>query len=390
MQSDLAYKAIHSVNSGTISYCKFLAVNDTKRPESHQYGIYIAKNAWQILFNTPGNRGENKDKFVEIKWQSDFITISRFVWYGRSKNEYRITQFGRNFPFLRDENIGDLFILVKLNEEEYQAYVLSTDEEIEHFLNTFGMSPADTNRIIETSAIQTTDEIILNEINKYITGLSTEFPLTSEISSKAREIYYAIYNNKRNIITNPDHELIKWIEMEFRLFKQLEYVRYSDIIQHGFTNVDDFIETANMVLNRRKSRAGKSLEHHLISVFDNNHLHYTAQPVTEGNKRPDFIFPGVTQYHNTSYSESKLVFLGAKTTCKDRWRQILSEASRIQTKHLFTLQQGISSRQLREMEEEHVILVVPKPYVNTFPEEFRSKIMSLRNFIEFVKEKTAF
>lgn len=54
------------------------------------------------------------------------------------------------------------------------------------------------------------------------------------------------------------------------------------------------------------------------------------------------------------FPANKLVFLGAKTTCKDRWRQVLNEADRIETKYLFTLQQGISKNQLREMKHEHL------------------------------------
>lgn len=79
--------------------------------------------------------------------------------------------------------------------------------------------------------------------------------------------------------------------------------------------------------------------------------------------------------------------MGAKTTCKDRWRQILNEADRIQVKHLFTLQQGISPRQLEEMKAENVTLVVPQKYINTYPTENREDIWNLKRFIEYVKEK---
>ena len=44
--------------------------------------------------------------------------------------------------------------------------------------------------------------------------------------------------------------------------------------------MDDFIMLANQVLNRRKSRAGKSLEHHLSAIFDENRIEYSAQAVT--------------------------------------------------------------------------------------------------------------
>ena len=43
--------------------------------------------------------------------------------------------------------------------------------------------------------------------------------------------------------------------------------------------------------------------------------------------------------------------LAAKTTCKDRWRQIINEADRIKLKHLITLQEGVSEAQFREMQE---------------------------------------
>lgn len=42
--------------------------------------------------------------------------------------------------------------------------------------------------------------------------------------------------------------------------------------------------------------------------------------------------------------------LGVKSTCKDRWRQVLSEAKRIDNKHLATLEPGISENQTAEMQ----------------------------------------
>lgn len=127
--------------------------------------------------------------------------------------------------------------------------------------------------------------------------------------------------------------------------------RYGDIITKGFTSVDEFVNVANMVLNRRKSRAGKSLEHHLAAIFDGNELEYSAQAVTEGNKKPDFIFPSKEAYHNSRFSVDSLISLAAKTTCKDRWRQVINEADRLKgrPKYLCTLQQGISGAQMDKM-----------------------------------------
>ena len=113
------------------------------------------------------------------------------------------------------------------------------------------------------------------------------------------------------------------------------------------------------MLNRRKSRAGKSLEHHLAAIFDENKIRYTAQAVTEGNKKPDFLFPSEEAYHDMTFAVEKLCTLAAKTTCKDRWRQILNEANRLrdQNKYLCTMQQGISAAQMDEMQAEKVIQI---------------------------------
>ncbi|MEA2041667.1 MAG: type II restriction endonuclease, partial [Bacteroidota bacterium] len=81
----------------------------------------------------------------------------------------------------------------------------------------------------------------------------------------------------------------------------------------------------------------------------------------------------------------KLVFLGAKTTCKDRWRQIVGEADKIPQKHLFTLQQGISANQLNEMKISGVTLVVPKPYLTSFPKQCREDIWTLDKFVRHVE-----
>ncbi len=51
--------------------------------------------------------------------------------------------------------------------------------------------------------------------------------------------------------------------------------------------------------------------------------------------------------------------LGVKSTCKDRWRQVLSEAARIPDKCLLTVEPGISENQTNEMQANRLQLVLP-------------------------------
>ena len=385
--SELVIKAIDSVLSGKDSYCKFLSANDSGETGGHQSGILVSKTAKNMLFTDQEIKDNNiLKKNGVIKWQDDFETACTFTWY-ESKNELRITGFGRGFPLLRPEYTGALFVLVKDSPEDFQGFLFNTDEDIQEFLDTFGLTPAETNRPIELNEVSF-EAKEKKAISFFIDSLTVDFPSSIDMSDAARKIVFEVYSTKLLTIKDPDTALLQWTEAEYRLFREIEHSRYGNTIAQGFKSVDDFITLANQVLNRRKSRAGKSLEHHLSAIFDDNKVLYTAQAITEGNKKPDFLFPSEEAYHDINFSIDKLCTLAAKTTCKDRWRQILNEADRLrdENKYLCTMQQGISSAQMDEMQAEKVVLVVPKPYIMAYPKEKRDRIWTVGQFVSYVKE----
>lgn len=380
--------AIQAALHGQKVFCKFLSANDTGKTGGHQAGIYISKPSIPILFDEPGEKGQNKEKWVKVKWHNDFETDTRFIYYGQgTRDEYRITNFGRGFPFLKPEYTGALFVFVQNSSEDYQGFVLNTEDEINQFLDAFGISPTETNRLIETQ-IMAPELHEKMEVEKFISELEVDFPSSELMSAAARRIQDTVFDHQEFIRTNPDRKLLDWTDAEYRLFRALEYARYGEMITRGFSSVEDFIATANQVLNRRKSRAGKSLEHHLAAIFDGNQIIYQSQAITEGNKKPDFLFPSQEAYHDVAFPTDKLISLAAKTTCKDRWRQVINEADRLRgrNKFLCTLQQGISAAQMDEMEAEQVILVVPKPYIQTYPKDRQERIWTVGKFVQYVKE----
>ncbi len=379
--------AIQSCTDSPIAFSKFITANDTGKTGGHQSGFHIHKHSWQLFFETPGEKGKNKDILIKIKWQNDFETDSRFIYYGvGTRDEYRLTRFGRGFPFLGENNVGDLLVIAKKTDKYYEAFVLSSDEDIEEFFSAFGISSTETNRILPKSTELTVEVKLKRLFYQFIQRLTVDFPPTISLATGAREIFYEAFDlSSKIVLTKPDNEILNWIATEFDLFKAIENDRYGNIIKNPFPSVDDLIKTANTILNRRKSRAGKSLEHHLSEVFNVWKLPYASQVTTEENKKPDFIFPSIDTYFSEPIGSSKLVFLGAKTTCKDRWRQIVGEADRIPNKHLFTLQQGISGNQLKEMKSSRVTLVVPKPYLTSFPKEHREDIWTLDKFLKYVE-----
>lgn len=383
--SDMSNRAIESAVSSEVSFCKFLSANDTGATGGHQSGVLISMSAKDMLFDEKLPFDNILKKNVKITWQDDVITESVFTYYS-SKRELRITKFGKGFEIISPSKTGSLFVMTKQSSCDYKVYILDTEDEIEDFLGTFGIGATETNCMFGPSGIHNQD-VKEKAINDFISSLKVDFPETEYMSKAARDISDFVYNHKEQIITNPDKKIIEWTSTEYALFRAIEEHIYGEIIRSGFDSVEKFVSVANSLMNRRKSRAGKSLEHHLEAIFGANDIKYDSQAITEGKKKPDFIFPSIKAYHDSTYPINKIVTLAAKTTCKDRWRQILNEADRLKDeyKYLCTLQQGISPNQMDEMENEKVILVVPKPYISCYPKSRQDRIWTVSRFVKYIK-----
>ena len=190
-----------------------------------------------------------------------------------------------------------------------------------------------------------------------------------------------------------DTALVSWLEREEELFKIHEKYLIGARLKRGFDgDVEGFISFSLSVHNRRKSRAGLGLENHLEYIFRETRIRFSRGAITENNSRPDFVFPGITAYHDQLFETDLLTILGVKSTCKDRWRQVLAEADRVDKKHLLTLETGISKNQTDEMASRNLQLVVPRPFHSTFLDEQRDQMLDVASFIELVltRQRKAF
>lgn len=388
--SEILNQATNKVQQSDAALCKFITANDAGTTGGHQCGFHISKEAWPLFLDKPGVKGTLIDIPIRIRWQNEFDTDSRFKYYGvGTRNEYRITRFGRGFPFLTDDNVGDLLVIARFGKDYYEAFVLQSDEDIDDFFSFFNLSYDKTNQLIDIRQAVKPEQRLLTLVQDFVARYA-DFPDTRVMANGARLCFNEANGIKaQKIVTSPDDVLLGWIDTEYTLFKYMEEKVYADIIKKPFPCIDDFVTMANEVLNRRKSRAGKSLEHHLADIFTRNELVFEEQVITEEKKKPDFIFPNGKCYHTMAFPGDLLTMLGAKTTCKDRWRQVLNEADRADDKYLFTLQQGISSNQLKEMLDYNLHLVVPNKYLTSFPKEYRGDICDLSTFIGMVKDRQA-
>ena len=256
---------------------------------------------------------------------------------------------------------------------------LETDQDRIEFASRFILESIGV--VVETSAE--------NYLDVMLERFKGKFPTTRDFSAYARSTLKDIDSRD-----DPDLVLMAWMEREEILFRTLERYLIADRLSKGFSgeaktdvDVDGFLSFSLSVQNRRKSRVGLALENHLELLFLDNGLHYTRTAITENKAKPDFLFPGVVEYHNPAFNPLNLTMLGVKSTCKDRWRQVLAEADRIEDKHLLTLETAISTSQTDEMAAKRLQLVLPRGLHQTYTPAQQSWLMDVTALTELVRSR---
>lgn len=236
--------------------------------------------------------------------------------------------------------------------------------------------------ILKTIGIEVAAETEVGWLDILTEKFGDRFPKTNDFSAFARSTLNGI-----DPVADPDEALISWMNREEMLFRTFENQQVWQRIQAGFEKVDAFIDFSLSVLNKRKSRVGYALENHLEFLFQQHGLVFSKGKFTENRSKPDFLFPGETAYHETDFAAENLTMLGSKSTCKERWRQVLAEAARIEIKHLLTLEPGISRTQTDEMQASKLQLVVPRKIQETYLPEQKTWLMTVADFIKLIKKR---
>lgn len=231
------------------------------------------------------------------------------------------------------------------------------------------------------------EEADADRLDGFIERFGLTFPSMKDFSEAARRSLPDVA-----AADDPDAALIMWMEREEQLFRRLERRIVAERISAGFqtadgVDVDGFINFSLSVQNRRKRRAGDALENHLEQVFRSSGLLYARGAETEFGNTPDFLFPGQNEYRDPVFPPERRTMLGAKSSLKDRWRQVLSEAQKIQKKHLLTVEPGVSRSQTDEMRAKSLQLVVPRGLHSTYHPEQQAWLMNLAEFITLVRER---
>lgn len=384
--------------AGFVWYVKRLTANDTQANGSHQAGPHIRKEFLFRLFPAISRRDvKNPDArfMLHIDSHTDSREV-RAVYYNNKfhdnpksgRNETRITGFGGSISALLDpESTGAVAVFAFPVDDEgrsRQCHVWVCGHATEEDIVEDRVGPVEPGKGLVWPRAQLSlpttvsrNSCALNE-SEIPPEWLVRFPTGLQLVEKAIDL-------RPDSGLNPDQRILRRRDCEYEIFLSVERAVEMPGILSGFATIDDFVVRAQSILQRRKARAGRSLELHTRQIFIEERLkegeHFSSQPKSEANKRPDFIFPSEAAYNDSGFPQSKLRMLAVKTTCKDRWRQILQEADRIEEKHILTLQQGVSENQFREMIEAKVRLVVPAKIIEYYPKSVRPHLQTLESFI---------
>lgn len=385
---------------------KRLSAVEIDTSKSHQHEFNGSRELKSVLGTGSGEQVKFPTRFIWFGGENEGITADGSVtWYDArsahpTRSEYRLYFPTNEVTELATES--DTLFIARRNDNSLLIVITASGTTLENQLYwLFGLSRQTgfsfTSRDLNEDDIEIdfTVRYILDELEVDIEEPETDmlddllsrfgqkFPSTQEFSSFARDNLPF----KVNAIEEPDKAIMAWLDFEEKLFRRQERHIVASRLENGFlddggADVDGFIKFSLSVQNRRKSRAGYSLENHLEAIFISNEVRYERGARTENNSKPDFLFPGSKEYHNPEFPQERLTMLGVKTSCKDRWRQVLSEASRISNKHLLTLEPSISVNQTNEMQSQRLQLVLPKSIHSSYTSEQVNWIISVQKFIE--------
>ena len=296
---------------------KRLAGNDTLLTEAHQAGPYVPK---KVIFDLFPSLHESDSRNPRVPFKSVVVSDNMperdvsAIWYNNkvtgegTRDECRITGWGgKESPLLDPESTGSIVAITfkgphARNAEACEVWVCSSVEEEDLLEDRFGpVEPGTWSYIRQPSTrlYSPTPETIPVELRdaervfeaygddpaqlSFILGRPVdrdcrlaeedlppdwirEFPSGETIIDKAvslRPSYSGL---------PPDKRLLKRRDCEYELFLSVEEVLVLPVAQRGFASVDEFVDFANSVTNRRKARSGRSLELQAKRIFDEENV----------------------------------------------------------------------------------------------------------------------
>ncbi|GJG98556.1 type II restriction endonuclease [Cupriavidus pauculus] len=376
-------------------------------------------DVFRAFLGTPTEKASIPVTYVWLEDDAEPASLARHgTWYdSRRGKSHRGAEYRLYYPAAAEDVVyrakaGDRLFLCKPQEGPLLALFCKRQSTIERqLLWLFGLQEKDNTELLQIDLrdvggrhldiaarhvlelinveVAASEENLLEKLLKHFRDARENvFPSTVKFSDFARRM-----TTDADPIADPDGALLSWMDLEERLFMTLERHFVGQRLQQGFVvagepDVEAFVGYSLSVHNRRKSRAGWAFGNHIEALLRAHDIVFKREARTEKRNGPDFLFPGELEYHDASFPASQLTMLAAKTSCKDRWRQVLAEADRIPPKHLLTLEPGISLAQTSEMRRSNLQLVLPLALHESYLPEQRPELLNVAGLLELLRRRS--
>ncbi|KAA3655571.1 MAG: EcoRII [Proteobacteria bacterium] len=180
-----------------------------------------------------------------------------------------------------------------------------------------------------------------------------------------------------------EFSLYKTAEMRFRAAEVIKIVSSGDdvvsTVVRNFGRLDALFLSASQ---QRKSRAGRSFENHIAKMLGDGRIAFEEQVVT-GGRRPDFVLPDLATLNNHERGSDDVLILSAKTTLRERWKQLALEKFRCGL-FLATVDDRVSASAIDDMSTQGIHLVVPESLKKAKEACYakKSNVISFREFFD--------
>ena len=406
-------------------FLKKLARNDSSWADDsrkHQSGFFIPVDIAKSGFFPPlKNTNPGKPHILDVKYPTLWpatgeIKNSSIKHYSNKGAEYHHTGVPRDqFAALTP---ASLLISGKLTDPNGAAshwfmVIDSASEEAEIVENAFGLTADFHSGLFRPDDIRkglSAAELLLEDIERALADgtierLIAQHQLPSSATLAARAQSEWLRENGLDAL-NPYRmacpgDVVMRIsrDIEFSIYRVHEMRLRAAQVAHLLTRAGGS-PIRNMVLEfarldalflsasqTRKSRAGRSFEHHLQRLFRDGRVKHEEQVVL-GGRRPDFILPDV----GTLNRKGDAVIVSLKTSLRERWKQVGMERFG-RALFLATVDDRVSGDVLTELNRHKISLLVPESLKKSKETEYgkHGHVITFRQFFdhEIMKKRPA-
>ncbi|QYY31644.1 hypothetical protein K2O51_12475 [Cupriavidus pinatubonensis] len=413
------------LDSSEAIFVKKLSLNDrdwARLPNKHQAGVYVPPAERDNGFFPPlvakqrekVDANEIREAFFEIEW----VGISgkkkaRLAHYTSKRAETHLT--GLPKPAFSDLAPAS-FLVIGRRGDKYRAVTIDSESEDCDLLGDLLSLPPDFRSGVfalealrckrEEKEITFLEEVVKAFFDGTIIALAAKYasmPTTAALAATARARFLADNGLEnldpyamakpgdalRTISRGIEYEIFKDFQMRARAIELVRLLLGDDpsavspekalrAIVLEYPKIDAIMLSA---AQQRKSRAGYSFEHHIEAMLSEGKIPFQKQVVIEAKKRPDFILPSLALYDNKIRTDREALVLSAKTTLRERWKQVHAEIKNCDL-YIATVDENIAENAIIDMASQGICLVVPESLKNSDTTEYKrhASVISFEKF----------